>query len=141
MSKMKKYQNLLLYSLIATISLGFITILFVPAAGQYMERIREKESGVDYLISGRGCNDYANASDEELKEKVDQELDCCISNRKFKKKVLKDLERGLKKMDYYNSKEESFFLQDSYVDLKLDKKWNENCVKIQKKVLLILEDS
>ncbi len=50
---------------------------------------RANELSVNYLISGRGCNDYANASDEKLREFIERELECCISKRNFKRRVLK----------------------------------------------------
>ena len=45
-----------------------------------------------YLISGRGCNDMADVSDEELKKYVKEDILSQISKKKFVKVLMEDKE-------------------------------------------------
>lgn len=94
----------------------YVFYFLISALNQYNERVSEKESSIDYLIAGRGCNDFINKSDEELKNFIQQEIRCCVSKKRIRK-IIYEEQKGYSSGKYEYS----------------------NCVPIEERVLKILD--
>lgn len=73
--------------------LGFCGVFLFAALSRYGSNKAMNEIKIySYLISGRGCNDMANASDEELKEYVKSDILSRLSEKKFRKILIREKE-------------------------------------------------
>lgn len=77
---------LILLSLITVVLVGKVTILGISKYGN--NRFITISGAYGYLISGRGCNDMANASDQEIEDYIQKDILIYMSEKKFKNILL-----------------------------------------------------
>ena len=104
--KVKKWLNIIVVTIILIILCSIITLRWLASGIRYWNW-KSTHPPYGYLISGRGCNDMANVSDEELKVYIKSDILNELSKKKFKK-ILLNKKRNYDEGKYY--KDDSCYL-------------------------------
>ena len=149
--KIKKNALIILLALIllsvVLASFFYIIIIATGMWNQYNERQAESDSSWLYLIDGRGCNDFANVSDEKFEKYARRQLgNISAKENKRIKSIIIEIQRKSEK--YYattdlkdiSKKEKNKVEKITMIVQKPEnKKFSENCSFARQRLLKILE--
>jgi hypothetical protein len=103
LTKKRKLNKWLMFSILAIIlvMLGFLAIGAMSKYGN--EKYSREQRSVPYML-GKGWQKAYDSSESELTKEIREEIDCCISIKKFKIFLIKQREYSVEDLAKYNSK-------------------------------------